>query len=52
VRDPRHAIPLHGTWTGYPSDYLGMSIEVAVTSDAAKSGRAKANFGRRMRSTT
>jgi transglutaminase-like putative cysteine protease len=39
VRDPRHAIPLHGTWTGCPSDYLGMHVEVAVTSDAAGSGR-------------
>jgi len=37
VRDPRQAIPLHGTWTGSPSDYLGMNVEVAVTSDAAKS---------------
>ena len=35
VRDPRHAIPLHGTWTGFPSDYLGMKVEVAVSSDAA-----------------
>lgn len=33
VRDPRQAIPLHGTWTGLPSDYLGMKVEVAVTSD-------------------
>jgi transglutaminase-like putative cysteine protease len=22
VRDPRQAIPLHGTWTGFPSDNL------------------------------
>ena len=35
VRDPRQAIPLHGTWTGFPSDYLGMKVEVAVTSNAA-----------------
>jgi hypothetical protein len=25
VRDPRQAIPLHGTWTGFPSDNLGMT---------------------------
>lgn len=31
VRDPREAIPLHGTWTGFPSDNLGMSVEVKVT---------------------
>jgi transglutaminase-like putative cysteine protease len=39
VRDPRQAIPLHGTWTGFPSDYLGMNVEVAVTSDAAEAKR-------------
>ncbi len=39
VRDPRQAIPLHGTWTGCPSDYLGMNVDVAVTYDAAESER-------------
>ena len=34
VHDVRQAIPLHGTWTGFPSDYLGMDVEVVVTSDA------------------
>jgi transglutaminase-like putative cysteine protease len=33
VRDPRQAIPLSGSWTGNPSDLLGMTVEVAVTSD-------------------
>jgi transglutaminase-like putative cysteine protease len=33
VHDPRQAIPLHGTWTGFPSDYLGMDVAVAVTSE-------------------
>ena len=37
VRDPHHATPLHGTWIGFPADYLGMTVEVAVTSDAAES---------------
>jgi transglutaminase-like putative cysteine protease len=37
VRDPRHAIPLHGTWTGYPSDHLGMTVEVNVTARSAGS---------------
>jgi transglutaminase-like putative cysteine protease len=36
VRDPRQAIPLHGTWTGSPSDSLGMSVEVNVTTAEAK----------------
>lgn len=39
VRDPRQAIPLHGTWVGCPSDYLGMNVDVAVTYDAAESER-------------
>jgi transglutaminase-like putative cysteine protease len=34
VRDPGHAIPLHGTFTGFPSDPLGMDVEVSVTPDA------------------
>jgi len=34
ARDPRHAIPLHGTFIGQPSDHLGMDVEVNVTIDA------------------
>ena len=30
--DPRHAIPLHGTFFGFPSDHLGMEVQVNVTS--------------------
>jgi transglutaminase-like putative cysteine protease len=33
VRDPRQAVPVSGTWTGFPSDHLGMSVEVEVTAD-------------------
>ena len=33
VRDPRHAIPLHGTFTGFASDHLGMEVQVSVTSE-------------------
>lgn len=33
ARDPSHAIPLQGTWVGAPSDFLGMNVEVAVTSE-------------------
>jgi transglutaminase-like putative cysteine protease len=32
VRDPQHAIPLHGTFVGFPSDHLGMEVQVSVTS--------------------
>ncbi|MFI4994239.1 MAG: transglutaminase N-terminal domain-containing protein [Hyphomicrobiales bacterium] len=31
VRDPHHAIPLHGTFIGLASDHLGMEVEVSVT---------------------
>ena len=31
ARDPRQAVPLHGTWSGLPSDYLGMDVEVEVS---------------------
>jgi transglutaminase-like putative cysteine protease len=34
VRDPHHAIPLHGTFTGFASDHLGMEVQVSVTADA------------------
>jgi transglutaminase-like putative cysteine protease len=30
VPDPRHAIPLHGTFIGCPSDHLGMEVQVSV----------------------
>ena len=33
ARDPNHAVPLRGTWTGSPSDYLGMQVQVEVTMD-------------------
>lgn len=35
VRDPRQAAPLHGTWAGFPTDYLGMDVEVEVSSPEA-----------------
>ena len=30
ARDPRQALPLHGTWSGAASDALGMDVEVHV----------------------
>jgi transglutaminase-like putative cysteine protease len=33
VRDPRQAVPISGSWTGFPSDHLGMTIEVEVTAE-------------------
>jgi transglutaminase-like putative cysteine protease len=32
ARDPRQAVPLLGTWRGNAEDYLGISVDVAVTS--------------------
>jgi transglutaminase-like putative cysteine protease len=34
VADPRLAIPLHGTWSGLRSDFLGMDVEVEVRAEA------------------
>jgi transglutaminase-like putative cysteine protease len=36
VRDPRHAIPLQGTWTGRPADNLGMTVAVNVSAMTAE----------------
>ena len=32
ARDPAQAVPLAGSWSGAPGDYLGMDVDVAVTS--------------------
>jgi transglutaminase-like putative cysteine protease len=45
VRDPERATPLSGSFTGFPSDYLGMSVEVSVIpldEAAAPAGSASA----------
>jgi transglutaminase-like putative cysteine protease len=34
ARDPAQAVPLWGTWTGFPADSLGLSVEVTVTASA------------------
>jgi transglutaminase-like putative cysteine protease len=36
VRDPHHAIPLHGTFIGSPSDYLDMEVLVSITPGTPK----------------
>jgi transglutaminase-like putative cysteine protease len=33
VRDPSQALPIRGTFSGMPSDFLGMDVEVSVTMD-------------------
>ena len=37
ARDPGQAVPLWGSWTGFPSDSLGLTVEVSVT--ASNDGR-------------
>ncbi|WP_448203662.1 transglutaminase family protein [Azospirillum sp. sgz302134] len=32
TRDPTQAVPLAGSWTGAPADFLGMTVDVQVTS--------------------
>lgn len=41
VRDPRQAVPVSGTWTGFPSDSLGMTVEVEVTADIPAEGPSR-----------
>jgi transglutaminase-like putative cysteine protease len=43
VRDPRQAVPISGTWTGLPSDFIEMVVDVDVTPDAP-SEAARAAF--------
>jgi transglutaminase-like putative cysteine protease len=35
ARDPRQAIPLHGTWAGEADDYLGMDVTVDVRTETS-----------------
>ena len=39
VREPREAIPLHGTWTGTASDHLAMKVAVKVMAAADAGAR-------------
>jgi transglutaminase-like putative cysteine protease len=32
VRDPSQAVPVAGSWTGSPQDFLGMDVDVSVSS--------------------
>jgi transglutaminase-like putative cysteine protease len=43
VRDPRQAVPISGTWTGFPSDFIDMTVDVAVTPETPEeAARARA----------
>jgi transglutaminase-like putative cysteine protease len=42
VRDPHHAIPLHGTFIGSLSDHVAMEVQVSVTPGTPEAIRATA----------
>jgi transglutaminase-like putative cysteine protease len=41
ARDSRQAVPISGTWTGFPSDSLGMTVEVEVTAETEATAAPK-----------
>jgi transglutaminase-like putative cysteine protease len=45
VRDPRQAVPVSGSWTGFPSDSLGMTVEVEVTAEADPDAKHETHRG-------
>ena len=50
ARDPRQAVPVSGTWTGFPSDHLGMTVEVEVSAETeANAGPKTATNARKSR---
>ncbi|MDB5460784.1 MAG: transglutaminase domain protein [Caulobacteraceae bacterium] len=40
ARDPRQALPLWGSWSGAPADYLGMDVEVDVRTESEDTDQA------------
>ena len=42
TRDPHQATPLHGTWAGMASDYIGMEVEVDVRAETDTLGQPPA----------
>ena len=43
ARDPRQAVPISGSWTGFPSDHLGMTVEVEVTEETGSADAVAAS---------
>ncbi|MCR0981991.1 transglutaminase family protein [Roseomonas populi] len=39
ARDPMQAVPLYGSWKGFPDDSLGMDVSVQVTAEPATEAR-------------
>src|SRR5947209_2258138 len=46
ARDPAQAVPLWGTWTGFPADSLGITVEVDVTCSRTPMGHRLGQPGR------
>jgi transglutaminase-like putative cysteine protease len=46
VRDPKQAVPLSGSWIGFPADNLGMDVEVSVSADHETQAAPAAGRGR------
>jgi len=40
ARDPRQAVPLHGSFEGLATDFVGMDVEVEVTTETTPEARA------------
>jgi transglutaminase-like putative cysteine protease len=40
ARSPRQVVPLHGVWDGAASDYLGMDVEVEISTDECAVARS------------
>ena len=51
VRNPHHATPLHGTFIGFPSDHLGMEVQVSITSGTPEAICATPQRSSRIQST-
>jgi transglutaminase-like putative cysteine protease len=43
ARDPRQATPLHGTYAGESSDFIGMDVEVTVRNESEGFGQPLAS---------
>jgi transglutaminase-like putative cysteine protease len=43
VRDPSQAVSISGTWTGAPTDYLGMEVDVKVTAHDSSAPQPQPN---------
>ena len=42
ARDPIQAVPIWGTWSGFPSDALGLTVEVHLSTEPAEPARRPA----------